>query len=231
LRILLIEDDPMLGRGISAALAQSGYQVQVGLTAQAALHLARSSPFELVILDLGLPDRDGLDLLGEMRREGMLFPILILSARDQLNDRIRGLDAGADDYLVKPFALGELEARLRALLRRAQEPDLWRQIGNLRFDRVGKHAFVGEEPIALTVRELSILEMLMEHAGKVVSKQALFGAVFPQQTDPAPNALEVRVSRLRQKLQEAGVDIRGVRGLGYRIEEKPAADKPPPHTM
>jgi two-component system OmpR family response regulator len=230
LRILLIEDDPMLGRGISAALAQSGYQVQVGLTAQAALHLARSSPFELVILDLGLPDRDGLDLLGEMRREGLLFPILILSARDRLNDRIRGLDAGADDYLVKPFALGELEARLRALLRRTQEPDLWRQIGNLRFDRAGKHAFVGEEPIALTVRELAILEMLMEHAGKVVSKQALFGAVFPQQTDSAPNALEVRVSRLRQKLQPAGVDIRSVRGLGYRIEEKPAADKPLPHT-
>jgi DNA-binding response OmpR family regulator len=154
-----------------------------------------------------------------MRREGVPFPILILSARDGLNDRIRGLDTGADDYLVKPFALGELEARLRALLRRAEENTPWRQLGELRFDVDGKRALVGDEPVELTAREVSILEILISRARKVVSKQALFDAVFPHETDAAPNALEVHVSRLRHKLKPAGVTIRSLRGLGYRIEE------------
>jgi DNA-binding response OmpR family regulator len=147
------------------------------------------------------------------------FPILILSARDGLNDRIRGLDTGADDYLVKPFALEELEARLRALLRRADESAQWHQLGLLRFDTDGKRALIGEDPIELTARELSILNILIARARKVVSKQALFDAVFPHETEAAPNALEVHVSRLRHKLRPAGVTIRSLRGLGYRIEE------------
>ncbi|MDB5901218.1 MAG: DNA-binding response regulator [Betaproteobacteria bacterium] len=224
--VLLIEREAILGRGIRAALAHSGYRVQAVRTAEAALRLARSSAFELVILDLDPHDRDSLDLLQAMRREKMLFPILVLSARDGLNARRRCLDAGADDYLVKPFALGELEARLRALVRRADEPARWRNLGALRFDPAGKHAYAGEEPIVLTVRELSILGLLVEHAGKVVAKDTLFRAVFPTGTDAAPNALEVRVSRLRSKLGPAGVTVRSVRGVGYRLEEAHAGDTP-----
>ncbi|HEY0336506.1 MAG TPA: response regulator transcription factor [Burkholderiales bacterium] len=218
MRVLLIEDDSMLARGIAAALSQSGYETEVAPNAEIALRLARNGFFSVGILDLGLPDRDGLELLGEMRTVAQ-FPILILSARDGLNDRIRGLDSGADDYLVKPFALGELEARLRALLRRGDEAAEWRQLGHLRFDAEGKRALVGDAQIELTARELSILNVLLSRSRRVVSKQALFDAVFPHETEAAPNALEVHVSRLRHKLRPAGVTIRSLRGLGYRIEE------------
>jgi DNA-binding response OmpR family regulator len=219
MRLLLIEDDDMLARGVSAALEQSGYAVDIAATADAALRLTHAAAYSAGILDLGLPDRDGLELLRDMRREGVPFPILILSARDGLNDRIRGLDTGADDYLVKPFALGELEARLRALLRRAEENTGWRHLGGLRFDGTAKRALRGDEELELTARELSILEVLIVHTRRIVSKQALFDAVFSHETDAGPNALEVHVSRLRHKLRPAGVTIRSVRGLGYRIEE------------
>ena len=222
MRLLLIEDDESLARGIAAALLQSGYIVSVAGTAEHALQLARSAEFEVGILDLGLPDRDGIALLRDMRSDGVAFPILILSARDALNDRIRGLDSGADDYLVKPFALGELEARLRALLRRSDEHAVWKQLGGLQFDVVGKRALIGEEYVDLTARELAILEVLISRPHKIVRKQTLFDAVFPVETDSAPNALEVHISRLRHKLSRGRVTIRGVRGLGYRLEELPA---------
>jgi DNA-binding response OmpR family regulator len=218
MRLLLVEDDLMLARGVAAALSQSGYAVETATTAAQALRLARSSEFDVGILDLGLPDRDGIELLRELRVDGLAMPILILSARDALNDRIRGLDTGADDYLVKPFALGELEARLRALLRRGEEHARVRQIGDLRFDTQAKCASACDRTIDLTAREAAILEVLLARAHKIVSKQALFDAVFPSETDAAPNALEVHVSRLRQKLKCAGVTVRSVRGLGYRVE-------------
>jgi|SoiMethySBSTD1v2_1073268.scaffolds.fasta_scaffold19101_2 DNA-binding response OmpR family regulator len=218
MRLLLVEDDLMLARGVAAALSQSGYAVETATTAAQALRLARSSEFDVGVLDLGLPDRDGIALLRELRGEGLAMPILILSARDALNDRIRGLDTGADDYLVKPFALAELEARLRALLRRGDEHARVRQIGDLRFDTQAKCATVGDHLIDLTAREAAILDVLLAGARKIVSKQALFDAVFPTETDAAPNALEVHVSRLRQKLRCAGVTVRSVRGLGYRVE-------------
>jgi DNA-binding response OmpR family regulator len=225
LRLLLIEDDRALARGIEAALLQSGYGVTVAPTAAEALRVARSSEFDVGILDLGLPDRDGIDLLSDLRRDGVAFPILILSARDGLNDRIRGLDTGADDYLVKPFALGELEARLRALLRRKDEHAGWKQLAGLRFDVAGRRALIGEEDVDLTAREVAILDILLSNARKIVSKQSLFDAVFPAETDSAPNALEVHVSRLRHKLARAGVTIRSVRGLGYRLEERTADER------
>jgi len=218
MRLLLVEDDLMLARGVAAALSQSGYAVETATTAAQALRLARSSEFDVGILDLGLPDRDGFSLLRDLREHGLAMPILILSARDALNDRIRGLDTGADDYLVKPFALGELEARLRALLRRGEEHARMRHIGDLRFDTQAKWAAVGDRMIDLTAREVAILEVLLARGHKIVSKQALFDAVFPTETEAAPNALEVHVSRLRQKLRCAGVTIRSVRGLGYRVE-------------
>jgi two-component system, OmpR family, response regulator len=219
LRLLLIEDDTALARGVEAALLQSGYAVTVATTAADALSYARAHDFDVGVLDLGLPDRDGLDLLSELRSQRVAFPILILSARDALNDRIRGLDTGADDYLVKPFALGELEARLRALLRRKDERAGWKQLGGLRFDVTERRALIGDEDIDLTAREVAILDELLSKARRVVSKQALFDAVFPAETESAPNALEVHVSRLRHKLARGGVTIRSVRGLGYRLEE------------
>jgi DNA-binding response OmpR family regulator len=221
-RLLLVEDDAALARGIEAALLQSGYGVTVASTAADALRLARAGEFDVGILDLGLPDRDGIDLLSDLRNQGVAFPILILSARDALNDRIRGLDSGADDYLVKPFALGELEARLRVLLRRKEEHTGWKQLGALRFDVADRRALIGDDEVDLTAREVAILDVLLGKARKVVSKQVLFDTVFPVETDSAPNALEVHVSRLRHKLARAGVTIRSVRGLGYRLEEEAA---------
>ncbi|HEX2826834.1 MAG TPA: response regulator transcription factor [Burkholderiales bacterium] len=218
-RLLLVEDDAALARGIEAALLQSSYAVTVAPTAADALDLARTEDFDIGVLDLGLPDRDGIDLLADLRSQRVVFPILVLSARDALNDRIRGLDTGADDYLVKPFALGELEARLRALLRRKDEHGGWKQLGGLRFDVTERRALIGDEDVDLTAREVAILDELLSKARKVVSKQALFDAVFPVETESAPNALEVHVSRLRHKLAGAGVTIRSVRGLGYRLEE------------
>jgi two-component system, OmpR family, response regulator len=218
-RLLLVEDDAALARGIEAALLQSGYAVTVAPTAADALALAHKQDFDVGVLDLGLPDRDGIDLLSDLRSRRVAFPILILSARDALNDRIRGLDSGADDYLVKPFALGELEARLRVLLRRKDEHAGWKQLGGLRFDVTERRALIGDEDVDLTAREVAILDELLSKARKVVSKQALFDAVFPAETESAPNALEVHVSRLRHKLARAGVTIRSVRGLGYRLEE------------
>ncbi len=219
MHLLLIEDDEILARGIAAALAQSDYSVDIAGTAQRARERASEAPFSAGILDLGLPDGDGLDLLREMRSRGLSFPILVLSARDGLNDRVVGLNAGADDYLVKPFAVAELEARLRALLRRAEERPGTTRIGRVRFEAAARQAYVGDKRIDLTSREATILERLLATPRRVVAKHALFDAVFSLDTEAAPNALEVQVSRLRQKLKGAGVHIRSIRGLGYRIEE------------
>ena len=216
--LLLIEDDPMLARGVASALSKSGYAVAVAATAGDALRMAQTASFNIGILDLGLPDRDGMHLLRELRAAGNVFPILILSARAGLNDRIRGLDTGADDYLVKPFALAELEARLRALLRRQEDDSIWRQLGRLHFDAAGKRALIDDNEVELTSRECAVLDILLRNSGKIVSKQKLFDAVFTFETNAAPNALEVQISRLRQKLRSAGVAIRALRGLGYRIE-------------
>jgi two-component system OmpR family response regulator len=218
-RLLLIEDDSALARAIASALAQTGYGVEIAATAALAMRWLRESDFEAAILDLGLPDRDGLDLLVDLRAAGFGFPILILSARDALHDRVRGLDAGADDYLVKPFAVSELEARLRALLRRPGEHGQWRQVGLLRCDFAGSRALINNREIELTQREFAILGMLMRRAGKVVNKETLFEAVFPADSEASANALEVQISRIRQKIKSAGVSIRALRGLGYRIDD------------
>jgi len=219
LRVLLIEDDAPLARGIAAALSQTGYKVDTAPDAASALRLANAAAYAIGVLDLGLPDRDGIDLLRQLRGAGYAFPILILSARDGLDERVRGLDAGSDDYLVKPFALSELEARLRALLRRMDEHVPWRQIGRVRCDLDGHRAFVDEAELDLTRREFAVLATLVRRAGKVVGKEALFDAVFPSDSEVAANALEIHISRLRQKLRHAGVSIRALRGIGYRIEE------------
>ena len=219
MRLLLVEDDRMLARGIASALAQSGYDVDLASSVDQAMRVVHASDYEVGILDLGLPDGDGLDLLRRWRREGIAFPVLILSARTNLDHRVRGLDSGADDYLVKPFALREIEARLRALLRRPRGSSASPTIGRLRYDRAARRAFVDDREIELTRRELDLLEMLVGRAGRVVSKNDLLDGVFSADADVGPNALEVHVSRLRQKLRGARVLVRSLRGLGYRLEE------------
>lgn len=219
-RLLLVEDDHGLAAGLSAALARDGRQVDVAATGSEALRLARAAAYEACILDLGLPDRDGIEVLREMRRSAIACPVLILTARDALDDRIGGLDAGADDYLMKPFELAELEARLRALVRRRGAGDApWRQFGRLRFDAEGGGAWLGAEPLDLTRREAGVLECLTRKPGRIVSKESILAAAFPSDTDVAANAIEVQVSRLRRKLEPAGITVRALRGLGYRLEE------------
>ncbi len=219
-RLLLVEDDAALAAGLAAALARDGSQVDVADSGQEALRLARSADYDACILDLGLPDRDGVAVLREMRQSALGFPVLILTARDAIGDRIGGLDAGADDYLMKPFDLGELEARLRALLRRRDADGTpWRRFGALRFDAEGCAAFAGDEPLELTRREAGVLECLMRRPGRIVTREAILAAAFPSDSEVAPNALEVQVSRLRRKLEAIGITVRALRGLGYRLEE------------
>ena len=219
-RLLLVEDDSALAAGLAAALARDGSQVDVADSGQEALRLARSAAYDACILDMVLPDRDGVAVLREMRQSAIGFPVLILTARDAIGDRIGGLDAGADDYLMKPFDLGELEARLRALLRRrAADGTPWRRFGPLRFDAEGCAAFAGDEPLELTRREAGVLECLVRRPGRFVTREAILAAAFPSDSEVAPNALEVQVSRLRRKLEAFGVTVRALRGLGYRLEE------------
>ena len=219
-RLLLVEDDAALAAGLAAALSRDGSKVDVADRGQEALRLARAAAYDACLLDLGLPDGDGIAVLREMRRSAIGFPVLILTARYAIGDRIGGLDAGADDYLMKPFDLGELEARLRALLRRRDADGApWRRFGPLRFDAEGGAAFAGDEPLELTRREAGVLECLMRRPGRIVTKEAILAAAFPSDSEVATNALEVQVSRLRRKLEAIGVTVRALRGLGYRLEE------------
>jgi DNA-binding response OmpR family regulator len=222
MRLLLIEDDPELADGLQQSLAQSGYAVDSARTAEEARKMCGATRYEMVILDLGLPDSDGLELLRELRAHNVTAPVLILTARGDLDDRIAGLDAGADDYLAKPFALGELEARVRALLRRGAEssPTLL-HVGKLDFDTSARRARVEGIDLDLTARELAVLEALLRRPRALTSKEQLFESLYTWDSDANLSAVEVYVSRLRKKLEPAGVAIRMFRGLGYRLE--PAA--------
>ena len=219
MRLLLIEDDAGLADGLQHSLAQSGFVVDVATTGAAGKSACATTRYEMIILDLGLPDIDGLALLRELRGSGTTAPVLILTARGDLNDRIAGLDAGADDYLAKPFALGELEARVRALMRRGTESGPQKtQIGNLVYDASNRRVTVGTNDLELTARELSVLEALLRRPKALVSKEQLFESLYSWDSEANLNAVEVYVSRLRKKLEPAGVGIRMFRGLGYRLE-------------
>jgi two-component system OmpR family response regulator len=220
MRILVAEDDAVLADGVMHTLRLSGHAVdwvKNGAEADSALAVGE---FDLLILDLGLPKRSGLDVLRRLRAGDSRLPVLILTALDGVRDRVRGLDAGADDYLAKPFDLAELEARVRALTRRgmAGSPTLVRH-GALKYDQIGRVASLNGEPLELSARELSLLEVFLQRAGRLVSKDQLVSHVCEWGEEVSPNAIEVYVHRLRRKLEPGGVRIVTVRGLGYSLEK------------
>jgi DNA-binding response OmpR family regulator len=174
----------------------------------------------LVILDLGLPDIDGLDVLRSIRADGIHTPVIILTAREQLGQRVRGLDIGADDYLVKPFALLELEARIRAHLRRAGGGAVQLRFEGIEIDSANRQALINGAPMELTARELAILEALVRRQGRIAGKDQLFGDIYDADSEAQTSALEVHISRIRKKFQTVGAPytIRALRGLGYRLE-------------
>lgn len=219
MRILLVEDNHDLADGISRALSRQGYTVDHLDNGDSADSVIRSEPWDLLLLDLNLPGRSGFELLQRLRAREQAQPVLILTARDQVGDRVRGLDLGADDYLGKPFDLNELEARVRALLRRSQaHPNPVLSNGPLAFDTVERSVALNGSPLELPRRELAVLEMLLNKKGKVVNKEQMIAKLFGFEDEAGPNALETYVSRLRKKLKPAGITIHTVRGLGYLMD-------------
>jgi two-component system OmpR family response regulator len=217
--ILVVEDDPALSRGIVALLKAGGYAADLAKDGEAALYLIETEPCSLIILDIGLPGISGFEVIKRLRSRGCKIPILVLTARDHVADRVMGLDLGADDYLMKPFNAGELGARVRALLRRDHgDPSPVLVIGNLRVDRSHATAEVSGRSLQLRRREWAVLDRLTAKAGEVVSKERLIAEVFSFDDEVAPNALEVHIARLRRKLEPDGPEIRTVRGLGYMLK-------------
>ena len=220
MRLLLVEDDPMIGKSIHQALRQDGYSVdwvRDGRSAEAALGQA---PYDLVLLDLGLPRKGGLEVLAELRRRRNPVPVLVLTARDAVADRVKGLDTGADDYLVKPFDLDELGARIRALLRRQAgraEPVV--EHGPLTLDPASHEVFLNGAPVSLTAREFALLRALLAQPGAPLSRAQLEERIYGWGEEVESNAVEVHIHALRRKL---GADwIRNVRGVGYMVPRLP----------
>jgi two-component system, OmpR family, response regulator len=218
MRILVVEDDSLLAQGLTRILSRAGHavdQVENGLQADRAL---RTAPYELVVLDIGLPDIDGFEVLRRLRRRHAATNVLVLTARDAVEDRVHGLDLGADDYLTKPFSVTEFEARVRALLRRTSLPAGAVSMGSLSVDVEAKRVRVDGTSIELTVREWALLELFMARPGRVLSKEQIAQQLADYDAQLTPNAIEVYVSRLRAKIETAGVRIRTVRGFGYLWE-------------
>jgi two-component system OmpR family response regulator len=220
MRILIVEDDASLAAGIARILQAEGYAVDAMKSGEHAHLAAEQESFDLVILDIGLPGIDGFEVLRRLRSGGRAMPVLILTARDAVDDRVRGLDLGADDYMAKPFAMPELAARVRALIRRGQaQAGPMRVHGPLSIDTSARRAWLNAEPLELAGREWAVLEVLLSRVEKVVSKEAIIQAMASWGEEISHNAIEVYVSRLRAKLEPAGVHIRTVRGFGYMLED------------
>lgn len=219
MRLLLVEDDADLRETIARALELAGHRTDALALGEAADAALRGGGYDLVVLDLGLPDVDGLDLLRRLRGRRDATPILILTARDAIDDRIAGLRAGADDYLVKPFALGELEARVDAIRRRLSGTVVRLVNGPLEFDPETRQAFVEGRPIDLSLRETDVLEALIGRVGEVLLKARLAQQMSNWDREVATNSVEVYVSRLRRKLAAHAVSIRTIHGLGYLMEQ------------
>jgi two-component system, OmpR family, response regulator len=219
MRVLLVEDDQALSLGIAHALQREGWQVDVLDNGEQAAAVGTQGDHSLAVLDLGLPRKSGMDVLRHWRAQGVRMPVLLLTARDELADRVQGLDAGADDYLVKPFDLPELLARLRALHRRAAgrvEDKL--SFGGLELDLIGRELRCRGERVSLSPRELALTELLLQKAGRVVTKDSIVARLSSWEADFSENSVEVYVHRLRKRFADLGVVIKTVRGFGYVLE-------------
>jgi two-component system OmpR family response regulator len=215
MRLLVVEDDRLLAEGLVTVLTRAGHAVDHAASGKHADQLLTRTAYDLVVLDIGLPDIDGFEVLRRLRQRRSPAGVLVLTARDAVDDRVHGLDLGADDYLTKPFSLTELEARVRALLRRHQPLEATLSIAGLSIDASGKRVRVHGRAIDLTPREYALLELFVTRPGRVLSKEQIADSLFNVDGELSPNAIEVHVSRLRSKIEPAGVRIRTVRGFGY----------------
>ena len=224
MRVLIVEDERKLAQVLSSALQAEHYDVVVAATGEDGFYRANAEPFDLVVLDLMLPGRSGLDILQTLRQRRIETPVLILTARDGVDDRVLGLDLGADDYLIKPFALPELLARIRALLRRGRAADVFRlKVADLELDLVGRRVNRGDRLVELTAREFELLEYLVRHHGHLVSREMLARDVWkePRRATPLDNVIDVQMARLRRKVDTDGAArlIHTVRGVGFVVRE------------
>jgi two-component system OmpR family response regulator len=218
MHVLLVEDDAVLADGLSRILEGYGMRVEVLGNGGVADQVLQHSEAAVAVLDIGLPGIDGFEVVRRLRARGSAMPVLLLTARDAVEDRVRGLETGADDYLVKPFATAELVARIRALARRNTPKPTVLSMGDLTLDSASKRARIKERVIELSVREWAVLEYLLQHGGRVVSKQQIIDAILPWGDDLTLNAVEVYISRVRLKIADAGISIRTIRGFGYMLE-------------
>lgn len=217
MHFLVVEDTADVAEAITARLGRGGHACDRAASLDDAMHFASASAYDLVILDINLPDGSGLDFLKWLRRRRNAVPVLVLTARLAVDDKIGALDFGADDYMIKPFDLGELEARVRAIVRRRTgEAGATLSAGNLEFDMVTRQVTVEGEPLSLTPREQLLLEIFLVNKGRVLEKDELVMRLFGMDADAGPNAIELYVGRLRKKLSGASLEIRTLRGLGYQ---------------
>jgi len=224
LKVLVVEDEQKVANALREGLEGEQYDVSVERTGESAFFRLNTEPFDLILLDLTLPGRDGLQILRALREKNVRTPVLVLTARDTLEDRVLGLDSGADDYLIKPFAFAELLARIRALVRRGRESEAPRlTIGDLTMDLVGRKVTRAGQPIELTVREFELLEYLLRYQGQVVSRETLARDVWKEtaRTTPLDNVIDVHIARLRRKVDHERPTrlIHTVRGVGFMIRE------------
>lgn len=225
MRILVIEDEQKVARALREGLEAEGYEVAAAATGEEGFFLVNAETFDLVILDLMLPGRDGLEVLGTLRKRGLQTPVLILTARDAIEDRVLGLDRGADDYLIKPFAFPELLARVRALLRRGRPDQVLRlKLADLEMDLVTRHVRRGSEVLELTPKEFELLEYLLRHQNHVVSREMLARDVWkePARATPLDNVIDVHIARLRRKIDDPFEVklLKTVRGVGFVLREE-----------
>ena len=219
MRVLVVEDDTNLNRQLKDALTEAGYAVDVAFDGEEGHFLGDTEPYDAIVLDIGLPQMDGLSVLEEWRRAGKTTPVLLLTARDRWSDKVQGIDAGADDYVAKPFHMEEVLARIRALVRRAAGLASNEIVaGSVRLDARSGKVTVGGQSVKLTSHELRLLSYLMHHKGKVISRTELTEHLYDQDFDRDSNTIEVFVGRLRKKLPEEVIHT--VRGLGYQILEE-----------
>jgi len=225
MRLLLVEDEPEIQDFLKQPLADAGYEVDTAKDGRTAIQLASGKKYDVLIVDLGLPDQDGIDLILQLRRSGISSPVLILSARRSVDDRVRGLEQGGDDYLTKPFALAELLARLRNLLRRnlpTSEEATRLRVLDLELDFISRRASRGEEVLNLSPQEFVLLTYLCRHAGRVVTRSMLLSEVWGMRIQPNTNVVDVHIYRLRGKVDTEGREplIKTLRGIGYVLKDR-----------